>query len=118
MKIIIAPDKFKGSLSSIEVCNSLTKGLKMNNSNLNVISCPMADGGDGSLEIINHYLDLKSVEITVNDPLFRPIKSIYYISEKTAYIEMSSATGLALLKKEDLIKTKEKNTDVHLPKNF
>lgn len=101
MKIIIAPDKFKGSLSSIEVCNSLTKGLKMNNSNLNVISCPMADGGDGSLEIINHYLDLKSVEITVNDPLFRPIKSIYYISEKTAYIEMSSATGLALLKKED-----------------
>ena len=101
MKIIIAPDKFKGSLSSIEVCNSLTKGLKMNNSNLNVISCPMADGGDGSLEIINYYLDLKSVEITVNDPLFRPIKSIYYISEKTAYIEMSSATGLALLKKED-----------------
>ena len=101
MKIIIAPDKFKGSLSSIEVCNSLTKGLKMNNSNLNVISCPMADGGDGSLEIINHYLDLKSVEITVNDPLFRPIKSIYYIHEKTAYIEMSSATGLALLKKED-----------------
>lgn len=101
MKIIIAPDKFKGSLSSIEVCNSLTKGLKMNNSNLNVICCPMADGGDGSLEIINHYLDLKSVEITVNDPLFRPIKSIYYIYEKTAYIEMSSATGLALLKKED-----------------
>jgi len=101
MKIIIAPDKFKGSLSSIEVCNSLTKGLKMNNSNLNIISCPMADGGDGSLEIINHYLDLKSVEITVNDPLFRPIKSIYYIYENIAYIEMSSATGLALLKKED-----------------
>ncbi len=101
MKILIAPDKFKGSLSALEVCNALTKGLKKNNSNLNILACPMADGGDGSLETINHYFTLKPVELIVNDPLFRPIKSTYYLSQNTAYIEMSSASGLVLLKEEE-----------------
>ena len=58
MNILLAPDKFKGSMSALEVCNSIVKGLKKNNSNLNILSCPMADGGEGSLEIINHYLKL------------------------------------------------------------
>ena len=61
----------------------------------------MADGGEGSLDIINNYLSLMPVELIVNDPLFRPIKSTYYISDLTAYIEMSSASGLTLLKKEE-----------------
>mgnify|MGYP001165656388 FL=1 len=101
MKIVICPDKFKDSMSAIDVCSSLKKGLLVNNSDLNIISCPMADGGEGSLEILNYYLDLKPEEIIVNDPLFRPIKSTYYLSGKTAYIEMSSASGLYLLKKEE-----------------
>tara|TARA_Y100000385_G_C13017757_1_gene604677 strand:- start:164 stop:1273 length:1110 start_codon:yes stop_codon:yes gene_type:complete len=101
MNILIAPDKFKGSLSAIEVCNALTKGLKKNNTRLNIITCPMADGGDGSLETINHYVNLMRVELIVNDPLFRPIKSAYYRAQKTAYIEMSAASGLALLKEEE-----------------
>ena len=101
MNILLAPDKFKGSMSALEVCNSIVKGLKKNNSNLNIVSCPMADGGEGSLEIINHYLKLNPVQLTVNDPLFRPIKSTYYLSKKNAYIQMSSASGLILLKKEE-----------------
>ena len=101
MNILLAPDKFKGSMSALEVCNSIVKGLKKNNSNLNILSCPMADGGEGSLEIINHYLKLNPVQLTVNDPLFRPIKSTYYLSKKNAYIQMSSASGLILLKKEE-----------------
>ncbi|GIR99846.1 MAG: hypothetical protein CM15mP102_06670 [Flavobacteriales bacterium] len=48
------------------------------------------------------------VELIVNDPLFRPIKSTYYISDLTAYIEMSSASGLSLLKK------KNKTACIHL----
>ena len=101
MKIVIAPDKFKDSLSAIEVCDNLIKGFTDINSNLDYISCPMADGGEGSLEILNHYLDLEPVELIVNDPLFRPIKSTYYVSNNTAYIEMSSASGLALLNSSD-----------------
>jgi glycerate kinase len=101
MKILISPDKFKGSLSAIEVCNALAKGLKKSNSSLDITACPMADGGDGSLQTINYYLNLKPVELLVNDPLFRPIKSTYYRSQKIAYIEMSSASGLVLLKEEE-----------------
>ena len=101
MKVLIAPDKFKGSLSAIDVCSALTKGLKKNNSNVDIIACPMADGGDGSLQIINYYFNLKPQELIVNNPLFRPIKSTYYLSQNTAYIEMSLASGLFLLREED-----------------
>ncbi len=101
MKVLIAPDKFKDSLTAIEVCSALTKGLKKNNSSIDVISFPMADGGDGSLKTINHYFNLKPHDLIVNDPLFNPIKSTYYLSQNTAYIEMSLASGLALLDEED-----------------
>ncbi len=101
MKILIATDKFKGSLSATQVCSAIEKGIKINNDKHEIISCPMADGGEGSLDIINNYLRLMPVELIVNDPLFRPIKSTYYISDLTAYIEMSSASGLTLLKKEE-----------------
>ena len=101
MKILIAPDKFKGSLSASQVCDAITKGIKINKSKHKIISHPMADGGEGSIDIINNYLSLESVEFIVNDPLFRPIKSTYYFSGLTAYIEMSLASGLSLLKKEE-----------------
>ena len=101
MKILIAPDKFKGSLSASQVCGAIIKGIKINKSKHEIISCPMADGGEGSIDIINNYLSLRPVELIVNDPLFRPIKSNYYFSDQTAYIEMSSASGLSLLEKEE-----------------
>ena len=101
MKILIAPDKFKGSLSASQVCDAIKKGINTNKSKHEIESCPMADGGEGSIDIINNYLSLKPVELIVNDPLFRPIKSTYYFSGLTAYIEMSSASGLTLLKKEE-----------------
>tara|TARA_Y100001935_G_scaffold190920_1_gene159145 strand:+ start:2917 stop:4038 length:1122 start_codon:yes stop_codon:yes gene_type:complete len=101
MKIVIAPDKFKDSLSAIEVCENLMKGLTKIDSNINFILCPMADGGEGSLKTLNYHLDLKPVELIVNDPLFRPVNSTYFISNSTAYIEMSSASGLVLLKESE-----------------
>ena len=101
MKILIASDKFKGSLTATQVCAAIKRGIKTNNSKYEIISCPMADGGEGSIDIISNYLSLKPVELTVSDPLFRQIKSTYYFSGLTAYIEMSSASGLSLLKKEE-----------------
>ena len=63
MKIVIAPDKFKDSLSAIEVCDNLIEGLSNESSNFDYISCPMADGGEGSLEILNYYLDLEQIDV-------------------------------------------------------
>ncbi|MEM1119002.1 MAG: glycerate kinase [Bacteroidota bacterium] len=99
MKVLIAPDKFKGSLTAQEVCNALAKGLKKANSEVEIITRPMADGGDGSLEVLSHYLDGKTITVEVEDPLFRPIEASYLLVGTTAYIEMAAASGLALLKK-------------------
>jgi len=89
MKIVIAPDKFKGSLSAQEVGNALAKGLKMANPRVEIITRPMADGGDGSLAVLEHYLNLETFIVKVQDPLFRPIKAAYKMEGPTAYIKFT-----------------------------
>lgn len=101
MKVLLAPDKFKGSLSAQNVCEALAKGLKRVNPKIEIISRPMADGGDGSLEVLAHYFNLETITTTVHDPLFRPIDATYKMTGKTAYIEMSAASGLVLLTGEE-----------------
>lgn len=100
MKILIAPDKFKGSMSAQEVCEAIGKGLKKSNSSLDVIYHPMADGGDGSLEILSSHLPLKKNEIKTVNPIGREISTHYFTSSNAAFIEIASASGLVLLSKE------------------
>jgi len=100
MKVIIAPDKFKGSLSAQEVCNAVEKGLKKFDSSITCIKHPLADGGEGTLTILQNYFKLKTVSVKVKNPIFKTIVSSYKTSKDTAFIEMSNASGLQLLKKE------------------
>ena len=72
MKIVIAPDKFKDSLSAIKVCENLVKGLTNKDSTFDLITCPLADGGEGSLETLNYHLNFEPVELIVNDPFLDP----------------------------------------------
>lgn len=97
MKILLSPDKFKDSLSAQGVCKALSRGLKKANLAIEIISKPMADGGDGSLDVLDYYFELKTIELKVKDPLFRPIKAAYKMTGTTAYIEMAAASGLVLL---------------------
>jgi len=102
MKILLAPDKFKGSLSAYAVCDALRTSLeRLNIEDLEVIAKPLADGGDGSLAVLANYLDCETVELEVNDPLMRPIIAQYLRSNNTAYIEMARASGLVLLEDEE-----------------
>ncbi len=103
MKIIIAPDKFKDSLSGFEFCNAVAEGISTVLPDTNLIKMPLADGGDGTLEVIRYYLGGKKIRLKVNDPLFRPIEAEYLLSEEsqTAFIEMARASGLHLLKEKD-----------------
>lgn len=101
MKILLAPDKFKGSISAEEVCLALGKGLKKVNSQVELIVRPLADGGDGSLDILAHYFELETHVCRVLDPLGREISASYDMAEGVAYIEMSKASGLVLLKPEE-----------------
>lgn len=103
MQILIAPDKFKDSLSSEEVCNAIKDGVKLYDSSISTASFPMADGGDGTARILTGHSGGKMINLTVHDPLMREIKSSYGISGdgKTAFIEMAAASGIELLQENE-----------------
>ena len=103
MKILVSPDKFKGSLTGTQFCNAVEEGIKSVLPNAEIIKLPLADGGDGTIEILEYHLKGKRIKVRVNDPLFREIEASYlYIdSIKTAFIEMAEASGMYLLKKEE-----------------
>ncbi|MEQ6359622.1 glycerate kinase [Thermoanaerobacter thermohydrosulfuricus] len=100
MKILIAPDKFKGSLSAFEVADSIEKGILKVFPKAVIEKVPMADGGEGTVESLVDATGGKIIKTNVKDPLFRDIESFYGIlgDGKTAIIEMAAASGLYLLK--------------------
>lgn len=99
MKILLAPDKFKGSIDSIALCKLLQQEIAIVYPDAEVESFPMADGGDGYSSIIKHYFGTNDVQALTVDPLMRQIKASYQISAdgSAAYIEMAAASGLALI---------------------
>ena len=103
MTILIAPDKFKGSLTAQQVCKAIEEGLHSINPSLKIVSIPLADGGEGTSDLLTDFSGGSTVRVTVDDPLFREIESTYGISKdgKTAFIEMAKASGLQLLNTEE-----------------
>jgi len=102
MKIILAPDKYKGSLTGLEFCNIIAPILQTS-LNVEVVKMPLADGGDGTIEVINYYLKGAVLEAEVNNPLDQPIIATYLYAEasKIAFIEMAEASGMKLLEPKD-----------------
>jgi len=104
MHILIAPNAFKNSLTATEAAAAIQQGL--NNSKLNCTTeCfPIADGGDGTGELIIKKCNGTLADVVVNDPLGRKLNATYGLidSGKTAVIEMAAASGLRLLKADEL----------------
>ncbi len=100
IKFVLAPDKYKDSLTAFEFCDAVEEGLNKALEKPTIIRLPLADGGDGTIDVVKYYLKADVVKVKVNDPLFRPIEASYLFSEETkiAYIEMAEASGLKLLK--------------------
>ncbi|GET21906.1 glycerate kinase [Prolixibacter denitrificans] len=101
MKILIATDKFKGSLTALEACNAVKEGILKVIPSAQVDMLPLADGGDGTLETIESKLHFKRIYLDVTGPLFRKVGAWYGLQDDTAYIEMASASGLLLLREEE-----------------
>ncbi len=104
MKIIIAPDKFKGSLTSLQVCEAIQQGLLQYGYKGSILTFPMADGGDGFSNVLQHYLKTKTIYCKTVDPLNRPMEGHYQWAEndKLAIIELAVASGIALLSQHEL----------------
>ena len=101
MRILLCPDKYKGSLSAIEVCTALAEGLKVHIEAVDLVIHPLADGGDGSIEVLKNFLPLESISVDTVDPLGRKMKTSYSAFRDTAFIELASASGLVLLSESD-----------------
>ena len=96
MKILIAPDKFKGSLSAREVAQNIATGLREVLPEAKIDIVPMADGGEGTAEVICDALEGSWVTCQARDPLGREINCRYACieNEKLAVMEMSEAAGM------------------------
>lgn len=97
MRILIAPDKFKGSAKASDIAKALSTGIKKVASHHEIVIHPLADGGDGTLDILNDILDLSTIELQSIDPLGRPLSAYYLSNGKTAYIELAIASGIVHL---------------------
>ena len=98
MKIVVALDSFKGSLTSIEAGKSVKDGIIKAIPDALVNVFPLADGGEGTIEALYHTIGGEIVKKTVIGPLFTPIESEYLIlKNNTAVIEISKAAGLTLV---------------------
>ena len=95
--ILIAPDSFKGSLTSVEVARALAAGWTRARPADTILLCPLADGGEGTLEAVAAAGGWTWQEATVADPLSRPIQARWLRSDDgtRAVIEMATASGLS-----------------------
>ncbi len=104
MHILIAPNAFKNSLTAKRAAMAIAKGLMQSRLSCTCECFPIADGGDGTGELIIEKLNGTIVEAAVTDPLGRKCNASFgwIAKEKTAVIEMAAASGLRLLKQDEL----------------
>ncbi|WP_294967160.1 glycerate kinase [Sulfurimonas sp.] len=102
MKVVIAIDSFKGSVSSSELSSSIKDGIREIYEDSEIIICPIADGGEGTLEAMSADSDAKDIFVKCKDPLNKDIEASYIIlNNSTAVIEMAAASGLPLINEKD-----------------
>ena len=104
MKIVIAPDSFKGTMRSPEVCDIIAGAYQGVFPDAEIIQLPMADGGEGTTEALMASLGGETVMLDVTGPLGKKVRASYGLIDDggTAVMEMASASGIELIKKEDL----------------
>ena len=110
MKIVVAPDSFKGSLTAVEVADAIEQGVREIFPEAEIVKIPMADGGDGTVQCLVNATGGEILREKVTDPLGNEVLASYGIlgDKKTAVIEMAEASGLTLVpenKRNPLITT-------------
>lgn len=96
MKIVIAPDSFKESLTALRVCEAVEKGIRTHFPDAEISKVPMADGGEGTVQSLVDATGGQIIQAKVTGPLDKEVEAFYGIlgDGKTAVIEMAAASGL------------------------
>ncbi len=99
MKFVLIPDSFKGTLSSTEICNISEEKIKKHFPDSEIISVPVADGGEGTVDAFLCVLKGEKVKVTVKNPYFEEMEGFYGLVDngKTAIVEMAACAGLPLV---------------------
>jgi glycerate 2-kinase len=102
MRVVIAPDSFKGSASALQVAAAMERGLRAVFPDAEVVKVPIADGGEGTVEALVTATGGRVVRRTVRGPLGAPVEAGWGIlgDGRTAVIEMAAASGLPLVPRE------------------
>ena len=100
LRVLICPDKFKGSLSAGEAAAAIARGIRCALPDAVCDLHPLADGGEGSLAVLSDWLELKKIEQVVSGPLGDPVCAAWYRKADKALIELADASGLALVGQE------------------
>lgn len=106
MRIIIAPNAFKGSLSATEAAQAIARGAHKalaDTETLQLVEIPVADGGDGAAQVLSQRLQAEPLPVAARDALGRAVDGVIYFNaeKKLAIMDMASVCGLALLKAEE-----------------
>ncbi|MDF2942093.1 MAG: glycerate kinase [Herbinix sp.] len=98
-KFLLIPDSFKGTMSSEEICSIMEKAIRQTYPDADIISIPVADGGEGSVDAFLRAMGGDRVTVTVKGPFFNDMEAFYGIIDngQTAVIEMSACAGLPLV---------------------
>jgi len=104
MKIVVAPDSFKGNMSAGEVCAAIEEGILRADSSAEVIKLPLADGGEGTARALTEAAGGRFVEAAVSGPLGDPVTATFGLIHdgKTAVLDLASASGIELIPPEKL----------------
>jgi glycerate 2-kinase len=99
--VLVAPDSFKGTLRATQVAAAIGRGLE--SAGVPVDLCPVADGGEGTMEVLLTALGGETRGAEVSDPLGRPVRAGFALIEDggTAIVEMAAASGLGLVGDEE-----------------
>jgi len=103
LNILIVPDSFKESLSAKKVAEAIAAGLLSDRDDLEIEQLPFSDGGEGAFDLLESLNLGKTINVDCQDPLGRKLKAPYFLFEdgNKAWIELSQASGLMLLKEEE-----------------
>lgn len=96
-KCVIIPDSFKGTMSSIEICDIISSKVKEFYPTCETITVPVADGGEGTVDCFIHALHAQKIPVQATGPYHEPLECYYARHNHTAIIEMAQAAGLPLV---------------------
>jgi glycerate kinase len=103
MRYLVAPDKFKGTLSAFDVAEVIGSAIQSVDPSAEIELLPIADGGEGTAALLAHHSNAQRKTIETIDPAGRPIVAEYFVQGPEAILEMSAASGLWRIGEEDQV---------------